>query len=207
MLAALLMTGCRPDVIDQPPADATESIAIEDLKYPEPGSLTLTNLPLTVLQAYQAIPHRRTRLNVQSSKIHETEKAYLQHVFSIIDQGVALRVASLREMLRTHDSPLIQQYDAVVNRLQETTPPPGLQEYHKKLLQAVLLQRRFYESWKTEKSGFKHGARKTYREHPDVNQSSKELLSAYRLLMNRYGDEAKPVTDALFDYHCALDFK
>src|SRR5689334_25265030 len=90
VLALALVAGCKS------PADKVangEVVQAARVQYAEPPSF---DAGLSVEQAYAAIPHHRTVWEESDSAAPAEEKAYLKAMFQVLDQAVAVRVASLQ---------------------------------------------------------------------------------------------------------------
>jgi hypothetical protein len=164
----------------------------------------------SVEAAYAAIPHRRTVFDFGRSPLAEPERSYVRLMFELIDRGVVLRVSAYqsfyygyadREELLDGMSTLASFVETLVS------PPKDLEGYHRYVLSALKDQRAFFAEWLEQGSGFGHRDGRTLAAHPRVRGSSQALHAAYGILMGRYGAAESPENrNALFDYHCALDF-
>jgi hypothetical protein len=165
-------------------------------------------LPLSVADAYAAIPHRRTQMDFAASDMPAPDRRYLQVAFHLIDQSIRLRVTAYREFARgtSEQARLLADMGRVVDYLQSIEPPPALKTYHTLLVQAVTDQRAFFQEWADEGSAFQYARAGMLGSHPKVQSSSGALNAAYQILMQTYGTEKQHNQDAFFDYHCALDF-
>lgn len=163
-------------------------------------------LPLTVPQAYRAIPHKRTEFNPAYSRVSEPERAYLTLMFQLVDEAVAVRVSGLRAFNGgDRNAETIDQYETLTSFISTIEPPPSLSQYHSDLHSALQAQQAFFKTWRTYGSGFT-GQGNGYRNHPQVKTASAHLISAYQQLMQAFPDEDSVNKDAFFDHHCALDF-
>ena len=197
LLATLLavQVGCGTPATSSP----TPQASLEDLP-----SL---DLPLSVAEAYEAIPHRQTVFDFSTSPIGPVEASYLEASFFLIDQGTRARVTAYRDFYYqgSSSSRPVEQLEVVVGALRELEPPRNLEDYHEVLLKALVLHLEVLTEWSELGLEFPH--RERIGDHAKVRQGSSALRRAYSLLMSRYGDqETQANREAFFDYHCALDF-
>lgn len=174
---------------------------------PTLSQLPVFDLPLSVTEAYAAIPHRRTVFDFDGTTVPEEEARYLRLVFHLLDQGTRTRVTAYRDLYHRGASEArpVARYSELISRIETLPPPPSLRPYRDAVLRALWDQRTLFEGWTRAGSGF--AFRDRIAGHPEVRSASRELQQAYRLLMSRYGtSESRRNRDALFDVHCALDF-
>src|SRR5690349_293260 len=74
--------------------------------------------PMTVEEAYRAIPHQRTVFDPATAKMNRADAEYLQHLFLWIDQAIVAKVTAMR------DTPADQAYSGVW-AVQSTVTPAG----------------------------------------------------------------------------------
>src|SRR5882672_9487496 len=130
---ALVLTqfsGCRVS------AGKPEVVQAQTLDYGAPPTF---NLGLSVDQAYEAIPHRRTVWNDADSTASPVEKAYLKTIFEVLDQATAVRVAGMQNYAAGHFdySDPDSEYSQLINFASEITPPKKLEAYHNDILQGL----------------------------------------------------------------------
>jgi hypothetical protein len=175
-----------------------------------PESLPETRATLSVEEAYRAIPHRRTVFRFDRTPIPEPERRYLSTMFELIDRGVALRVSAYRSFSAgaPDRDALLEDIALLADfALFHVRPPEGLREYHARVVEALMSQKAFFAEWRRDGERFAYGDPRRIAGHPRVQESSRALREAYGILMSRYGArEDRENRDALFDYHCALDF-
>ncbi|MEM6597824.1 MAG: hypothetical protein AAF635_06580 [Cyanobacteria bacterium P01_C01_bin.69] len=196
-LTLCLLPGCA----SEPPAATVPAVVL-----PAIADIPQFSLPLSVTQAYQAIPHQRTEFDSAFSAVPAAEKAYLELMFPLIDQAIAVRVSTLKAYTsgdRTEDS--LTQYQALIDFSNTVTPPSSMSAYHSDIVLALQAQKAFFQDWRAKSRGF------TFRgnaagNHPKVKTSSQHLRAAYDHLMNTFPQEDSINKSAFFDYHCALDF-
>ena len=170
---------------------------------PLPALSTVPDLQtrLSPDEAYEAIPHRRTVISLDSTSLSDSERLYVRLVFACLDQGIALRVTTVEDFLtgdRDLDSYTSDQ-DRLIAFLGSIDPPEAFGSYHQKIRQAFADQRAFFVAWRDAGS-------LDIRSHPKVQSSSEALHVAFDLIMRAVADRAPGNDEALFDYHCALDF-
>lgn len=164
------------------------------------------SLPLTVTQAYQAIPHQRTEFDSVFSDVPAPEKAYLELMFPLIDQAIAVRVSTLEAYTsgqRTEGG--ITQYQSLIDFASTVTPPSSMTTYHNDIVLALQAQKAFFQDWRAKSRGFSFKGNATGN-HPQIQTASQHLRAAYSHLMNTFPQEDSINKSAFFDYHCALDF-
>jgi hypothetical protein len=161
---------------------------------------------LSAEQAYAAIPHRRTIWIEGQSAVPAEEKAYLKVMFQVLDQAVAVRVASLQRFSseRYDASDTDAQFDQLIKFVRAMPVPKALTVYHKHILDGFSGQRQFFQDWKSARERFAYAQQ--IAGHPGVRNSSEAIRAAYDELMSKYPRESATNKDAFFDYHCAWDF-
>ena len=184
----------------------SQPVATAPVVLPQIVDIPQFSLPLTVTQAYQAIPHQRTEFDSVFSEVPAPEKAYLELMFPLIDQAIAVRVSTLRAYtsgLRIEDG--FAQYQALIDFANTITPPSTLATYHKDIVLALQAQKAFFQDWRAKSLGFTYKGNATGK-HPQVKAASRHLRAAYNQLMTTFPQEDSINKSAFFDYHCALDF-
>ncbi len=151
---------------------------------------------LSVAQAYQRIPHRRTVFNPHTGDLPQADAAFLADLFRIVDQGVSERVARQAGI----DASDTSNHQAIIGRLQTLKPPKHLRTVHAEILKAVREQDAYFT--KVAQPGGPAFSLKA----PLVQSSHKRLLGAYNRLMRQYGQANAHNKQAFFDHLCALDF-
>lgn len=198
MVLLLTVAGCQGQ---RPETSVAASVVL-----PAKTEIPQFSLPLSVTQAYQAIPHQRTAFDTTFSKVPAEEKAYLELMFLVVDQAIAVRVSTLRaynEGDRTEEG--LTQYQALIDFVETVTPPESLSGYHNDIKLSLMAQKDFFQDWRSQSRGFAHRGN-AVGNHPKVQVASTHLRSAYGTLMNQFPDEDSINKSAFFDYHCALDF-
>lgn len=153
---------------------------------------------MTVDEAYQAIPHQKTRFDAASATMGGDEKAFLDVFFELVDLAVVERVSSMQSI--SSGKAVTFNYDAIDSRLMALDVPEKLKTAHALVMQAVAEQRKYLEQWKSSGGRFDVG-------DPLVSSSSAKLVQAYGELMRAYPSENAHNKKAFFDHLCALDFK
>lgn len=90
VLAIGTLAGCKRST----PASA--NIVNHPVASTVPSEPPTVNVGLDVEQAYAAIPHRRTVWQPSGSTVPAADATYLQNIFEVIDQTIAVRVAGLQ---------------------------------------------------------------------------------------------------------------
>jgi hypothetical protein len=200
-LAALFaLTGCKNS------AETPATVAASSPAAPSYGAPPSVDVGLTVEQAYAAIPHRRTIWSGPDSTAAPDEKSYLNAMFQLVDQAIALRVAALEAYTRGEFGSLDfdAQFDRLLTFARATQPPKSLVAYHNDIVTVLTADRQFFQDWKTHRSQFAFAGH--IENHPSVRAASAASRAAYDELMHRFPTENSSNRDAFFDYHCALDF-
>ena len=168
---------------------------------------------LTVEEAYQAVPHKRTPYEAQLSTLGPPEREFLSRFFVLSDQALVERVETLKA-LRAGNRLLYERYEANIARiltglrlLQEPASARGLSEA---LSRAIEHQRAFFRKWNTAAAAqrafsFPAGETPTGID-PSIRQANEELQRLYADLLSRYGTEHPHNREAFYQYLCALDF-
>jgi hypothetical protein len=197
LLALCAFAGCKNS------PDKPGVVEAQTLDYGTPPKF---NLSVSVEQAYDAIPHRRTVWNDADSTASPAEKAYLKTIFEVLDEATAVRIAGMQNYSAGHVdySDPDAEYEQLINFTRGMTPPKNLETYHGYILAGLTNQRQFFTDWKAKGDAF--GYPLCIKTHPGVQRASGALRSAYNELMAHYPADAAANKDAFFDYHCALDF-
>jgi hypothetical protein len=196
-----LFAGCKSSP-DKPAGPAVVEAAAP-AEYSEPPSF---DAGIGVEQAYAAIPHRRTVWVEDGSVVPAAEKAYLKAMFRVLDQAVAVRVATMQDFSngRFEHIDTDAEYDLLVKYVRGMSVPPNLAIYHKHILVALDGEQYFFRQWRMQ--GEKFWDTQKAGNYPGARGASAELKAAYGELMAKYPGESARNKDAFFDYHCALDF-
>ncbi|MCA9265734.1 MAG: hypothetical protein KDA60_17855 [Planctomycetales bacterium] len=164
-------------------------------------------LALTVDEAYAAIPHRQTRFNTSEAKMPAAEQEYLRIVFATLDQGVALRVSATQAYSNgDYDRDYANNFVVLAQFVDDLSPPSGLGKYQREIVSALEREGNYFGDWQTQRSGFPSKGRPQLEQNKHVRAASRSLRNAYGILRSRYGSERRHNQEAMFDYHCALDF-
>jgi hypothetical protein len=195
LVATAFFGGCKKDAI---PSVQAQTFAQTDPPAIDAG--------IGVEQAYAAIPHRRTAWSADTSSVPSADKAYLRDIFQVLDEGVAIRVASQQNYAAGHVeyADPVGQYGELLSYVRSMNVPPDLVTYHQHIIEALEGQQQYFADWRAQGDAFPYVQR--IAEHPGVQKSSAHLRAAYNELMAKFPNEAASNKDAFFDYHCALDF-
>lgn len=211
----------RASVDSRGPAVATQSVPSGDAsrtaplaeapRAPAPRLQELPDfdLPLSVAEAYAAIPHRQTRFRFETAPLRVEERRYLEAMFHLIDQGTRVRVVAWRDLYHRDATPCdpVGRLTVLIRYVDALAPPPDLGAYHAEVRTALVEQRAFFREWLDRGADFEARGGGALAAHPAVQGSSRALRSAYGILMRRLGPGlAGQERQAFFDYHCALDF-
>ena len=163
------------------------------------------NTGLTIAQSYKQIPHRQTVFDFDRANLSDVDRDYLDLMFYLIDEGVRLRVHGVRKgpRDRTVLRFVIDGYEEIYSYMKAIKPPQHLLGYHQFILAAFNHQRSFFKEAYSQGSGFNW---RGLANHSQVRAASAALIKAYNLLKSRFSSQDRHNQDALFDYHCALDF-
>lgn len=159
---------------------------------------------LTVDEAYQAIPHRRTPYDAQRSTLSATEREFLAKFFSLSDEALVERITTLTA-LRAGNLAQLERYEEhishILTTLRAMPEPASAHGLAATLGQAIELQRTFFR-------GAFAAATKDVQlaSDPHVRTASNELRRLYTDLMTRYSGEHPHNRDAFYQHLCALDF-
>ena len=156
---------------------------------------------MSVAEAYQAIPHRRTVFDYEQATMPEDEKIYLHQMFAFIDLAIVERV----KMLLWLSSPVARgapadNYDNILSQIQSLKAPGPLQNFHNLVHDAISEQHKALDEWQ------KNSLPASMAQHPLVQSASSKLHEAYSILLSLYPQESQYNKEAFFDYLCALDF-
>lgn len=146
---------------------------------------------MTVEEAYNAIPHARTRFDAAVANMSGQEKEFLDIFFGLTDFAVAERVIEQRG---GNDD----NYAAILGKLSALQVPDKLSQAHALVTEAISQQRDYLKKLKA-------GARFDSSD-PLVQGSHNKLVAAYGELMRAYPSEGSHNQKAFYDHLCALDF-
>ncbi|MBM4259754.1 MAG: hypothetical protein FJ147_28140 [Deltaproteobacteria bacterium] len=159
---------------------------------------------MTIDEAYQAIPHKRTAYDAQRSTLNTEEREFLAKLFTLSDQALIERVEALTAW-RKGERQQLEHYDAQVSRILATlralTGPASAHGLVATLSQAIEHQRAFFRTALTSLPQEVQLGR-----DPNVLTASRELRRLYTDLMTRYSGEHAHNRDAFYQHLCALDF-
>lgn len=168
---------------------------------------------MTIDEAYQSIPHKRTPYNTQESTLSFPEREFLSRFFTLSDQALVERVTTLTAF-RAGDRRRFITYEANVSRilaeLRSLPEPTSARGFVTMLSEAIQQQRLFFQKWDTALAeqrpfAFPKGTAISGID-PNVSKASAELRRLYADLMARYGAEHVQNREAFYQHLCALDF-
>ena len=162
------------------------------------GALALVALParaaMTIDEAYASANHRRTPFEASGSALPADASAALSRFFALTDQGVVLRIESMR------GASVAPRYAALIAALRAEPFPPSIAAARDEVVAALLLHQR------VDEAGSARGARASLPKVPDISTASGKLHSAYGMLMRAYPAATGRQKQAFFDHLCALDY-
>ena len=168
------------------------------------GSFTicLDSFCLTVQEAYEAIPHRRTVFDYNKSLMFTQEKKYLSKVFNLTDLATVEKGSMLIRLTSEGQAgEVANNYSNILNRLYEINPPAGLVNFHKLIISSIEEQRKALYKWENSLFDYSKLSKEML-----VRSSSAKLKRAYSILMKKYPKEGNHNKQAFFDHLCALEF-
>jgi hypothetical protein len=155
--------------------------------------------PLTVEQAYRAVPHQQTRFDPVSSAIMDAQETeFLALFFELTDLALVARVSS--QMAQAESEAVAGRYADILPRLQSLSVPARLALAHFLVVKAVTEQQAYLEQRPFGTNGFDAN-------DPLVASSHLKLQQAYAELIRLYPQENTHNKQAFFDHLCSLDFE
>ncbi len=162
------------------------------------GAFAESTQPLTIGEAYQAIPHQQTRFDPLSTAMMDgEEKQFLDLFFGLTDLALVERVSV--QLAKAQGAEVGDHYADILQRLQALHVPTKLALAHHLVIAAVTDQQAYLESW--------NGTSTFNAQDPLVESAHQKLLKAYSELMRLYPQETAHTKQAFFDHLCGLDFK
>jgi len=167
--------------------------------------------PMTTEEAYATMPHRRTRFDLNRSRMGRREQVYCERLFSIVDRAMVERIEVSRKLYRGRIGldEYRERHDSIVASLEALEIPDTLGEAHRNISEAIEHQREYFESWHdalTSGQDFPHAPGKRIREHSAIQGCHQKLLAAYSALKKLFSSDPEHNQRAFFDHLCALDF-
>jgi hypothetical protein len=163
---------------------------------------------LSVEEAYQAIPHKRTVFDVRASTLSAAQSNALKQLFELADRGIVLRVQGLRTLQSTSNSEVhsvLLGYRSLINAVASLRVPAEISPAQDLMMESIQLHQQFFETqFGNKQSGGK--ADVAVRQNREVNQASQKLIAAYGSLIKAFPGEPAVNRQAFYDYLCALDF-
>jgi len=200
LLAMIFLGGCKKKAEGPPSPSQVQADSIPDAEPPQ------IDVGMSVEQAYEAIPHRRTIWDDADTTVPADERAYLDKIFQVLDEGVAIRVAGMQNYAAGNfdSSDPAAEYGQLIAFVKGMQAPKELAAYHQDVIAGLTGHQQFFAEWKAQGGSF--GYAENVASHPAVQRASAALRAAYGQLMAKFPNEAAHNKDAFFDYHCALDF-
>ncbi|MBZ0111933.1 MAG: hypothetical protein K8J08_05705 [Thermoanaerobaculia bacterium] len=180
---------------------------VVDQPLEEPVELFTLDFPLSVSEAYATIPHRQTSFDFARSPMDVDHAVYLERSFHFLDEATRARVTAYQDFYHRGRSATrpVEQLGTLIATFRRLNPPNDLREYNALILSALEDQREVLAEWAAQGDDFPY--REEIGGHPRVRSASTSLKAAYGILMKQFGGrESAHNRNALFDYHCALDF-
>jgi hypothetical protein len=167
----------------------------------------MAKTPMSVEEAYRAIPHRQTPFDAGQAKMSAEEKAYLKQLFHLADQAMVSRVEAMAWFQtggkRGIDyAAYTRRIDEILARHEDLLPPRKLTGVHRLIGEAVRDQKAYFTQWQ---ASYEHQQRFN-PSNKSVRSAHKKLIDAYGYLMKLYPRETPYNQQAFFDHLCALDF-
>jgi hypothetical protein len=180
-------------------------VAAADRSAPRPAETPAITSPLSVAEAYAAIPHRYTPFNDRDTALEPAAAAHLSAVFDRMNVGVRVRVHGLTECTRgncaTAGPAAATQLRSIAAEVRGlTAPTPELTTHAAEVAAAMSLEADAFETWQDDFDA--SGWART----PAVREASTTLKAAWRRLGRAENGVSADNEAAFFDHHCALDF-
>jgi hypothetical protein len=161
---------------------------------------------MSIEEAYQAIPHRRTVFEGYNSKLNKMQIQSLQFMFDLTEQGIMIKVESLDSLFKNDTKQLashLQEYRALVANISALKMPAELDSVKNMILQAIVLQQGYFEN--KLKTGQPYSQQEVISSKV-LHDASLKLHQAFESLVRIYPSETAHNKAAFEDYLCALDF-
>ena len=166
-----------------------------------------------LIDKYSQLIHENLfEFDFNKSKLSKDSERYMKIAFKGCEEAVRCRVVTMRDYIaKAPKKPgkLRLAYSETIAYLKTLEIPKSLAAYHKHLLSAMTAQVEFFQQWEeSAKSGkvFASGTATKLRSDKKVRAASRSLIAAYNELNRQYGRQDATNKNALFDYHCSLDF-
>jgi len=149
------------------------------------ASNTIEISNLSVDEAYQSVPHRRTQYIAADSAQAQEVSSYIEALFKLTDLALIERINGLNDAYNK------KRYQARINQLKLLKTPTQAKVAHELIVAAIEQHQQYFEGskldWQLAKS------------------ASSKLIKAYYHLMRTFPDNSHN-QQAYFDHLCALDF-
>lgn len=155
--------------------------------------------PLTIDEAYEAIPHRRSQYQAAESPVPERE--FLAKLFSLSDRALVARIETMQAFSRQEFESMVKyerEVDTVLLALRALEGSGETKELGALLAEAVESQRRYFRSWRDKR---------TQGDEEFIRSSSAPLHRLYNELITRFPSETEHNKNAFYQHLCALDFR
>jgi hypothetical protein len=162
--------------------------------------------PMTVDEAYAAIPHRRTVFDASASKASRAQVESLKRIFTLAEQATVLRVEAMRSAPggSADAKRVLAQYDALLESARSQPVSAEVKPAQDLVMEAIRHHRRFLEA--RAAGGRGAIAHAEISRAPDVIGGHEKLIKAYNLLMQSFPNEPAVNKTSFYDYLCALDY-
>jgi hypothetical protein len=133
LLAISALSGCKHSTT------ASANVANDAAPAAVPSDPPTVNVGLDVEQAYAAIPHRRTVWQQTASTVPAEDATYLQNIFQVIDQAIALRVVGVQDFSNGNFNSVDvdASFDQLITYARAMHVPADLAQYHQQILTAL----------------------------------------------------------------------
>ena len=164
---------------------------------------------MSVDEAYNAIPHRKTDFIAQDSKIDAASIKYLEQMFELVNRAIVQRVQTFQWFSsRGGQGNSYEEYSKNIAMIQKTldelNAPASLANVKSLVAQSIKDQSDYFKSWDTRVRAGE--AYQFNRGDPLILSSHNGLVNAYYQLMQTFPRENGVNKQAFFDHLCALDF-
>jgi hypothetical protein len=179
---------------------------------PEPSATpapvaTPRNLPtISIVEAYAAIPHKRTVFNAKESPLAITNTFALTHLFEAVERAIVLKIMADKALGSKNAEAMTQtleQYSSVIKSLLSLDSPNEIKPAQTLIISAIEKhQAHFTQKQTAAIAGKTHDLSTS----PEITSASADLQRAYSALIKSFPQETVNNKTAFYDYLCALDF-
>ncbi|MFT5387276.1 MAG: hypothetical protein ACI9F2_000690 [Lysobacterales bacterium] len=158
---------------------------------------------LSVDDAYQAIPHRRTVFDSSETSMTQGDREYLEIFYRLVDEAIVQRVSMLMYLSSQGDHGEVSTaYDRIIYDLEVLEPPVKIKQAHHLVIAAIKQQREFLDNWYEQSLP----SNTSVASDAEVRGASQKLRQAYSIMLSAYPIVSVNNKKSFFDYLCALDF-